>query len=461
MNLRQHPSELPFADVGKALAARVPQRGWMTSALQKGRVWLLAWMLIPLLAVGEVPRSEARRLSVKELRALYRADGRIYALADFIAQLAAAFPHEDEYARLAARFGENGTRKLRALLLAGGPGVCPAMIVIDLNGPVPRLGEHFGDADQTALYWENWDAPAVVEAANLIHSVARGIRRAELVRRALLDRRMPWADALREFRSLDAEGTVPRSRLRALRETLLSSSANGAAELAALPAVDEELHRFGQELLDGDHPPPSASLPQSEAGAGNLPAGPMNLPPDLDRQAQDAAVQFARGSYREAEKIYERILTREPDNVHTLSNLAVVQLRVGKTGRAEEVLKKVIALAPDDGFAHCTLGTIYYSEQRFDEALAELGRALEIDPRNATAHNYLGITASQKGWPEAARKELETATALDPRYADAHFNLAVVLANQQPPDKPAALKAYRRARQLGGPENPALERIDK
>jgi len=207
--------------------------------------------------------------------------------------------------------------------------------------------------------------------------------------------------------------------------------------------------------------PAENPLASNPAGVANVSSAVMNLPPELASLARQGKDEFDKGNYRDAERVYEKVLTQAPNNLYTLSNLGVVYFRGNKLKRAEEMFKKAIAIAPEDGFSHCTLGIVYYSEGKYDEAVSELTKALAINPKNATAHNYLGITASQKGWQEAAQKELETATTLDPTYADAHFNLAVVFATQQPPNNEGARKCYKRATELGAEPDAALEQMIK
>jgi Flp pilus assembly protein TadD len=207
--------------------------------------------------------------------------------------------------------------------------------------------------------------------------------------------------------------------------------------------------------------PAENPLASGNSGTANESSAVMNLPPELASMAREGKDEFDKGNYRDAERIYEKVLAKAPNNLYTLSNLGVVYFRSQKLKRAEEMFKKAIAIAPEDGFSHCTLGIVYYSQQKYDEAVSELTKALAVNPKNATAHNYLGITASQKGWQEAAQKELETATSLDPTYADAHFNLAVVFATQQPPNKENARKCYKRATELGAEPDSALEQMIK
>ncbi len=225
--------------------------------------------------------------------------------------------------------------------------------------------------------------------------------------------------------------------------------------------------------LASANPSPSAVTQQSgadsgdktAAGAGNPPqvetSTNPNVPDDLLGAARDAKDQFDRGQYRDAEKTYEQMLTKAPNNVYILSNLGVVDFRQNKMKLAEEKFKKAIAVAPGDSFSHRTLGIVYYQEGKYDQAVTALTAAVAITPKDAIAHNYLGITASQKGWQEAALKELQTAIALDPNYADANFNLAVIYATMQPPNKEMASKYYKRAVGLGAEADTALEQLIK
>jgi len=215
-------------------------------------------------------------------------------------------------------------------------------------------------------------------------------------------------------------------------------------------------------------PAPSASAAPTSAEAkpdtsGATPHVETSLTPpvpaELVADANGAKEEFERGHYRDAEKIYESMLSKEPKNIYILSNLGVVRFRSGKLKSAEETFRKAIVVAPDDAFSHCTLGIVYYSQGKLDEAVGELTKALAITPKNATAHNYLGITAAAKGWVEAARKELETAVRIDPNYSDAHFNLAVIYLTTPPIDKEAAKTNYKRAVELGAEPDPEVEKL--
>ena len=214
-------------------------------------------------------------------------------------------------------------------------------------------------------------------------------------------------------------------------------------------------------------PPASEAQPAAQsAPASQQPNGytmgaifKPNVPGEVADLAMEAKESFDNGKYRSAEKLYQEILTKTPNNLYSLSNLGVVYFRTGRLKAAELTLKKAVAVAPKDEFSHTTLGIVYYRQAKFDQALTELTKSLGLNPESATAHNYLGITASQKGWQEAAEKELLAAIADNPNYADAHFNLAVIYATAQPPSRELAKQHYTLATSLGAAPDPALERL--
>jgi len=202
-----------------------------------------------------------------------------------------------------------------------------------------------------------------------------------------------------------------------------------------------------------------AATDDSSDAANARSAFQSDVPDDLRTLARGAKDNFEHGKYRSAEKQYQEILTKSPNNLYSLSNLGVVYFRSGRFKAAELTLKKAVAVWPRDEFAHTTLGIVYYRQAKFDAALTELTKSLAINPQSATAHNYLGITASQKGWQEAAEKEILEAIAANPDYADAHFNLAVIYATAQPPAKDLAKQHYAKATSLGTAPDASLEKL--
>ena len=264
-----------------------------------------------------------------------------------------------------------------------------------------------------------------------------------------------------------------------------SDTLNEQIALLAQPVTkltDEELALLRQPVISISDESPNtvkASFTYAKPSTGNQPGGPIvettdsaappeanlqngfkpNVPTDLMDIAKQAKENFDQGKYHAAERQYQELLTKSPNNLYSLSNLGVVYFRTGKLKAAELTLKKAVAIAPKDEFAHTTLGIVYYRQSKFDDALNELTKSLAINPKSAAAHNYLGITASQKGWQEAAEKEMLEALAVKPDYADAHFNLAVIYATTSPPSKELAKRHYTKATELGAEPDASLEKL--
>ncbi|MEP7014248.1 MAG: tetratricopeptide repeat protein [Verrucomicrobiota bacterium] len=245
-----------------------------------------------------------------------------------------------------------------------------------------------------------------------------------------------------------------------LRQPVVSLSDNNPATMKAsfafakkTTANSVKMTGDDPESSDDENPADSSSAKTAESGFK------PDVPDELLAAARSAKQNFEGGKYRSAEKQYQEILTKSPNNLYSLSNLGVVYFRTGRFKAAELTLKKAVTVSPRDEFAHTTLGIVYYRQSKFDAALTELTKSLAINPKSATAHNYLGITASQKGWQEAAEKEMLQAISSDPNYADAHFNLAVIYATAQPPARELAKQHYTKATALGSQPDPSLEKL--
>ncbi len=251
-----------------------------------------------------------------------------------------------------------------------------------------------------------------------------------------------------------------------------SETLNQQIELLAQPVTKlsaEELALLRQPLVATSDTNPAgmtASFAMAKPGTPAGTPGPNvettfkpSVPDELVPLARAAKANFDNGKFRAAEKDYDEILTKSPNNLYALSNLGAVYFRTGRLKAAELTLKKAVTLAPKDEFSRRTLGIVYYRQAKFDDAVTELTKALAINPKSFIAHNYLGITASEKGWQEAAEKEMLEAIAANPDYVDAHYNLAVIYATNKPPAKELAKRHYAKAKELGAESNPSLEKL--
>jgi Flp pilus assembly protein TadD len=311
--------------------------------------------------------------------------------------------------------------------------------------------EHAGTELRTAALSEanSEDSSRVARENELLRNIVVRERQEEARRDEA------WKLALAELDRLKVRSNLLNKQIEFLAQPVTKLTAEELA-LFRQPVVSISNEKAGVIKMNFVFEKKSTADVKSNAPAT---AAAMALPGELQEIAAAARDNIDQGKYRTAEKQYQKVLAKNPENLDALSNLGVVYFRTGSIRSAERTLKKALRIAPDDDFVLTTLGIVHYRESRFDEALKELRKAIELNPNSATAHNYLGITASQKGRQQEAEKEMLQAIAKDPNYADAHFNLAVILITTQPPSRELAKEHYARATALGTQPSPSLERL--
>jgi tetratricopeptide (TPR) repeat protein len=123
--------------------------------------------------------------------------------------------------------------------------------------------------------------------------------------------------------------------------------------------------------------------------------------------------------------------------------LAVQNHQAGKLSDAEEIYRRVLTQQPNHSDALHLLGVICHQTAQPDAAIDLIRRAIAINPGIAQYHNNLGNALRDKGFSDEAIAAYRNAVRLKPDYSDAHYNLAVALRAQGQIDQ--AIAAYRNA----------------
>ncbi len=122
-----------------------------------------------------------------------------------------------------------------------------------------------------------------------------------------------------------------------------SDTLNQQIELLAQPVTkltDAELALLRQPVVavsDVNPASSSGTFAMAKNGPNKPPTGPTvqtsapAVPDELAPLARDAKDNFERGKYRAAEKQYQELLTKVPNNLYSLCNLGVVYFRTGST----------------------------------------------------------------------------------------------------------------------------------
>ncbi len=133
----------------------------------------------------------------------------------------------------------------------------------------------------------------------------------------------------------------------------------------------------------------------------------------------DPTLELALGHHRagrttEAEKLYRKLLEREPTHHQAAYLLSVVALETGRFEAAHELARRACELCPTNAVYVAHLGDTERRLNRLDAAVETLMRAVSLEPELVHASYNLGLVLREKGELGAAILCFERAADLDP-----------------------------------------------
>jgi tetratricopeptide (TPR) repeat protein len=186
-----------------------------------------------------------------------------------------------------------------------------------------------------------------------------------------------------------------------------------------------------------------------------------SAPFNLGQALSQAVALHRQGQFREAEKIYARVLKAAPDHFDALNLLGAIKMQQGQIGEAQRLFRAAVKANPRHTDAWNNLGQAYYalknpaealqcfnkartlapddvdilyqhanaliSLNRHREALTELQTVLARKPQHFEARLNSGLTQAALGLTEPALADFDAALALVPQHPVAHFNRGVAL----------------------------------
>ena len=156
------------------------------------------------------------------------------------------------------------------------------------------------------------------------------------------------------------------------------------------------------------------------------------------------AVQYHEASqFKEAKKLYQKILGIKYDIAEVHCNLGSVQSILGDNTSAEKSHLQAISLKPDYADAHGNLGNALSAMGRLEEAITCYKKAIKFNPKDPNIHNSLGSALQELGLNCDAIASFATALSISPEFAEAHSNLGISLKENLRFDE--ALSSYERA----------------
>jgi Flp pilus assembly protein TadD len=152
--------------------------------------------------------------------------------------------------------------------------------------------------------------------------------------------------------------------------------------------------------------------------------GDTNLAIDFFRRSSQAApnnpepllqlgiLMDGNGRADQAQPIYERILTLQPDHPIALNNLAYIKAEQGvDLESAMTMAQRARQKDPNNTNIEDTLGWIYIKKNLTEDAIRIFKDLTVKEPENPSFHYHYGMAFFQKGDRASAKKELSAALA--------------------------------------------------
>ncbi|MBN1979641.1 MAG: tetratricopeptide repeat protein [Anaerolineae bacterium] len=140
-----------------------------------------------------------------------------------------------------------------------------------------------------------------------------------------------------------------------------------------------------------------------------------------------------------------------PDDPQVLQAVAALHEKMSHTDMAVATYRRAIERYPEQSIYYARLGAIYRRRAMIEDARAMYEQAVKLDSNTPTTLLELAELYVEDGLMEKARGLLERAILIDPEYAKAHL-LASEVYRRLGEDR-LAVKHYRRAAELAGPES--------
>jgi len=122
--------------------------------------------------------------------------------------------------------------------------------------------------------------------------------------------------------------------------------------------------------------------------------------------------------------VYQKILTREPDNVQVIDAISQLYLDSGKPEKALDMFVKLEKYRPNDVSLKLKIARLHYKLKNYPAAIQNFEEVLDKNPGSDKIIYYLGVLYEESGQIENAIKMFEKVPPVSGLYKDARLRLA-------------------------------------
>jgi tetratricopeptide (TPR) repeat protein len=119
------------------------------------------------------------------------------------------------------------------------------------------------------------------------------------------------------------------------------------------------------------------------------------------------------GNFRDAKKIFDRILDNDPDNLFALDKTGVIFARQGRLDDAEHLFRKVLYIDLRYKTAWNNLGNVLLQKGENEQAKICYLKAIEIDENYAQVYHNLAAAYKKEGDIASYLKNLKKSARLE------------------------------------------------
>jgi predicted O-linked N-acetylglucosamine transferase (SPINDLY family) len=154
---------------------------------------------------------------------------------------------------------------------------------------------------------------------------------------------------------------------------------------------------------------------------------PAASPSPRDALFFSAVKHHERGQFREAEKMYARILRNNPTHADALHMFGVLKHQTSGFDESHDLITRAITLKPDKAVYYYCLGNLFMDTGKVDDAIGAYRKAITLNPDHAESHSKLGTALFSQGREEDALVSIKHALEIKPDSFDANFAMGTAL----------------------------------
>ena len=152
-----------------------------------------------------------------------------------------------------------------------------------------------------------------------------------------------------------------------------------------------------------------------------------NVPEDNYKTGRDF---FNRHNYSAALDYFEAAAKDEPDNIGYLTELAVTHYQLKNYREAIKIYEKIISLDEDNAFAYNSAGNIYWIIKETEKAEYYFRKAIELNLNLIAAYNNLALMLNENGNKAEAIEVLNQGIAANPDSVELKERINQLLINE-------------------------------